>query len=59
MKLKISYTPTSEAFNAPKVCSACNGSGYYDDFDVKRNRQPKCGACDGYGDDRNERKEEK
>jgi DnaJ-class molecular chaperone len=27
-----------------KVCSACSGSGYYDD-----NGSPKCGACNGTG----------
>lgn len=27
-----------------RACSACNGSGYYDD-----NGSPKCGACEGTG----------
>lgn len=28
----------------PKVCTACNGSGYYD-----AKGSPKCGACEGSG----------
>lgn len=28
----------------PKVCVACNGSGYYDN-----NGSPKCSLCDGTG----------
>ena len=27
-----------------RLCTACNGSGYYDN-----NGSPKCGACDGTG----------
>lgn len=30
-----------------RPCTACNGSGYYDD-----NGSPKCGACNGTGKER-------
>jgi len=30
-----------------RPCSACSGSGYYDDTG-----SPKCGACDGTGKER-------
>ena len=32
-------------------CSACNGSGWYDNTD-KHGRQPKCGCCEGTGKER-------
>lgn len=30
-----------------KPCTACNGSGYYDNY--VNGRIPKCGCCDGTG----------
>ena len=30
-----------------RPCTACNGSGYYDD-----NGSPKCGCCNGTGKER-------
>ena len=30
-----------------RLCSACNGSGFYD-----HNGSPKCGACEGTGKER-------
>lgn len=50
MKLKISRV-SNEQPAGPKVCVACNGSGYYDYTDA-RGRQPKCAACNGTGYER-------
>jgi len=30
-----------------RVCTACNGSGYYDNY--IKGRIPKCSGCDGSG----------
>lgn len=30
-------------------CVACNGSGYYDSWDSRKNKSIPCGSCDGTG----------
>jgi DnaJ-class molecular chaperone len=49
MKIKITNgTPYTVQAELDK-CVACNGSGYYDDWDTKHNRPYLCDACNGTG----------
>jgi hypothetical protein len=43
-QLKVIYWAELNYPEEEKVCSACNGSGYYDNTG-----SPKCGCCNGTG----------
>jgi len=49
MKLKITKGANYDKVLEAKKCLACNGSGWYDSYDFKRNRPIPCGSCNNTG----------
>lgn len=49
MKLDISNKPSEAAKRKEEPCGACSGSGYYDDWNRKKNRPYDCSSCNGTG----------
>lgn len=52
-KLKVTkgrnYHDAEVARLRDEACVACAGSGFYDSWDMKRNKPVKCASCEGTG----------